>query len=271
MDKQMKILVVEDDKKISRFLELELVHEEYSVQVAFDGRVGLEMAQKEQYGLILLDVMLPGINGVEVCRRIRKFSDVPIIMLTAKDDITDRVMGLDSGADDYLTKPFAIEELLARIRSLMRRSKDANANKEILNSSMQIKNVQKNSMLNNLSQNNINQDSGSEFEFESSARSFSSLLEIDNLSVDVDRHLVTKDNTPVILSKKEFDLLVYLMKNEGIVLSRDKILEHVWGYDFNGETNVIDVYIRYLRSKIDEPFNDSMIQTVRGVGYTIRK
>ncbi len=228
MNSILNVLVIEDDIKISRFLELELSHEGYDVQLSFDGRLALELIEKEMPDIILLDVMLPGINGIEVCRRIRKISSVPVIMLTAKDGIIDRVVGLDSGADDYLTKPFAIEELLARMRALLRR--------------------------NNLIENDTTLTN----------------LKIGDITVDIEQHIVKKSDTIIDLSKKEFDLLVFLIRNEGIVLSRDKIIEKVWGYDFNGETNVVDVYIRYLRSKIDEPFSDAMIQTIRGVGYTIR-
>jgi DNA-binding response OmpR family regulator len=244
MGDPIRILIIEDDRKISRFLELELTHEGYDVQAAFDGRTGLEQAQQESCDLILLDVMIPGINGIEVCRRIRKSSDVPVIMLTAKDGITDRVMGLDSGADDYLTKPFAIEELLARIRSLLRRNKDRFQQDHAISSDKSRTEATGTSPLK---------------------------IMIGDLSLDMERHLVTKSDKVVELSKKEFDLLAFLMINNGIVLSREKILEHVWGYDFDGETNVIDVYIRYLRSKIDEPFHDNMIRTIRGVGYVIRE
>ena len=220
-----RILVVEDESKIARFLELELKHEGYEVEIAYDGRSGLEKAQKGDIDLIILDLMLPLMSGIEVCRRIRKFSDIPIIMLTAKDDISDKVTGLDSGADDYVTKPFAIEELLARIRVALKRK--ANAEKDS-------------------SDGNITAG---------------------KLVLHKMQHKVTFDGEEIKLSKKEYDLLLYLMENRGIVLDREKLIENVWGYDFIGDTNVIDVYIRYLRSKIDQRFGINYIKTIRGVGY----
>ncbi|NLX63787.1 MAG: response regulator transcription factor [Clostridiaceae bacterium] len=220
-----RILIIEDESKIARFLELELKHEGYEVEIAYDGRSGLERAEKNDIDLIILDLMLPLMSGIEVCRRIRKFSDVPIIMLTAKDDISDKVTGLDSGADDYVTKPFAIEELLARIRvALKRRAMSTrDTNSETITSGKLV--------LNKL------------------------------------QHKVTYDGEEVFLSKKEYDLLLYLMENKGIVLDREKLIENVWGYDFIGDTNVTDVYIRYLRSKIDQKYGVSFIKTIRGVGY----
>jgi len=220
-----RILVVEDESKIARFLELELKHEGYEVEIAFDGRSGLERAEKGDIDLIILDLMLPMMSGIEVCRRIRKFSDVPIIMLTAKDDISDKVTGLDSGADDYVTKPFAIEELLARIRVALKRK--------------------------NQSFRNANND----------------ILRAGKLVLSKLKHQVTYDGEEIPLSKKEYDLLLFLMENKGVVLDREKLIEKVWGYDFIGDTNVTDVYIRYLRSKIDERFGVKYIRTIRGVGY----
>ncbi|NLP00466.1 MAG: response regulator transcription factor [Clostridiaceae bacterium] len=220
-----RILVIEDESKIARFLELELKHEGYEVEIAYDGRSGLERAEKNDIDLIVLDLMLPLMSGIEVCRRIRKFSDVPIIMLTAKDDISDKVTGLDSGADDYVTKPFAIEELLARIRVALKRkalSAKDNLGETITSGKLVLNKMQ---------------------------------------------HKVTYDGEEVFLSKKEYDLLLYLMENKGIVLDREKLIENVWGYDFVGDTNVTDVYIRYLRSKIDQKYGVSYIKTIRGVGY----
>lgn len=219
-----KILVVEDESKIARFIELELKHEGYEVEIAYDGRSGLERAEKEDIDLVVLDLMLPLMSGIEVCRRIRKFSDVPIIMLTAKDDVSDKVTGLDSGADDYVTKPFAIEELLARIRAALKRRAVANKNQ-------------------------------------------AEQITAGKLVVNKLQHKVTHDDEEVFLSKKEYDLLLYLMENMGIVLDREKLIEKVWGYDFMGDTNVTDVYIRYLRSKIDQKYNINYIKTIRGVGY----
>jgi two-component system, OmpR family, response regulator ArlR len=221
-----KILIIEDEKQIARFLELELQHEGYTIDIEYDGRSGVEAVQKNEPDLILLDVMLPGINGMEVCRRIRQFSGVPIIMLTARDETIDKVMGLDSGANDYVTKPFIIEELLARIRAALR--KKENTEKQHSNPA------------------------------------------IGDLFMDISKHLVTRANETIDLTKREYDLLEYLINNKGIVLSREQILENVWGFDYAGETNVVDVYIRYLRSKIDESHNIKLIHTVRGVGYLVK-
>lgn len=221
----VKILVIEDEVKIARFLQLELEHEGYEVIVAHDGPSGLEAALRGDCDLILLDLMLPGLSGMEVCRRIRAASEVPIIMLTAKDQTMDKVIGLDSGADDYITKPFAIEELLARIRVILkRRSYGKNTD----------------------------------------------VLKLNGLTIDRKQHVVTYEGDRIELTKREFDLLTYLMENVNIVLSRDQILETVWGYDYLGDTNVVDVYIRYLRSKIDEQYHIKLIHTVRGVGYLVK-
>lgn len=222
-----KILIVEDEEKIARFVELELKHEGYDVDKATDGRVGLSLAEQGGYDLILLDIMLPGINGIEILRRIRKESDVPVIMLTARDAVMDKVSGLDMGADDYITKPFAIEELLARIRVTLR--KKAPTEQKL------------------------------------------SVLHCCGLTLDSNRFKVSYNGMPIELTAKEFSLLQTLMQNKNIVLSRDTLLENVWGYDYVGETNVVDVYIRYLRQKIDEKFSVKIITTVRGVGYVIKE
>lgn len=221
-----KILIVEDEQKIARFLELELKYEGYDVDIANNGRDGLEKGKSADVDLIILDLMLPGLSGIEVCRRLRQSSDVPIIMLTAKDDVSDKVTGLDIGADDYMTKPFAVEELLARIRVLLKRN------------------------------HNRNQEGD--------------LLEIGKLKLSKSNYKVEYNNENIELTKKEFELLEYLMRNKNIVLSREKILDNVWGYDYYGDTNIIDVYIRYIRSKIDQKYNVSLIETIRGVGYIIR-
>ncbi|MDI9495762.1 MAG: response regulator transcription factor [Bacillota bacterium] len=225
MDKK-KILIVEDEQKIARFLELELKYEGYDVTIAKDGREGFEKGKDPEIDLIILDLMLPGLSGIEVCRRLRQTSDVPIIMLTAKDDISDKVTGLDIGADDYMTKPFAVEELLARIRVLLKRNYHRNNDKD--------------------------------------------LLIIGKLKLCKNNFKVEYDGENIELTKKEFELLEYLMRNKNIVLSREKILDNVWGYDYYGDTNIIDVYIRYIRSKIDQKYNVNLIETVRGVGYIIR-
>ncbi len=220
-----KILVVEDDAGISRFLSLELKHEGYDPMVVSDGRHALDMALEHDFGLILLDVMLPSLNGIEVLRRLRQTKDTPVIILTARDQVIDKVMGLDLGASDYMTKPFAIEELLARIR-------------------VNIKKVSK-----------------------SSSASHS----IGKLKLDVSSRTAMYGDDEIILTKKEFDLLDYLVQNKNIVLSRDKIIDNVWNYDFYGETNVVDVCIRYIRAKIDDVYNVEIIKTVRGAGYVIRE
>ncbi|MDP1512784.1 response regulator transcription factor [Paenibacillus sp. CMAA1739] len=220
-----KILLIEDEKNLARFIELELKHESYEVTVEYDGRKGLESALSEEWDVILLDLMLPGINGIEVCRRIRKTKQTPIIMLTARDGVMDKVMGLDSGADDYIPKPFAIEELLARMRSLLRRSGFVEDSRQIT---------------------------------------------YNGLVLDSEARILTKDQQIIELTKREFDLLSILMHNIGRVMTRERLLELVWGYDSEVETNVVDVYIRYLRSKIDKPGEPSFIQTLRGLGYVIR-
>ena len=223
-----KILVIEDEGKIARFIELELKHEGYDVKTAGDGISGLQAAQSWQPDLLVLDLMLPGISGIEVCRRLRAqeaTAALPILMLTAKDDVSDKVMGLDMGADDYMTKPFAIEELLARIRTLIKR---------------------RGAML---------------------QKSIDSRLTAGKLILNPDSRSVAYGGSPLQLTKTEFDLLECLMRNRGRVLTRDELLEKVWGWSYDGDTNVVDVYVRYLRQKLDEPFGVKMIHTVRGVGY----
>ena len=219
------ILLVEDEEKLARMVEMELKYEGYTVEKAFDGRKGLERALSGEFDLILLDIMLPQLSGMEVLRRLRKESQVPVIMLTARDSVMDKVSGLDSGADDYVTKPFAIEELLARIRAALR------------------------------GQN---------------AKAGSGALTAGEVSMDVDRHQVTVRGENVELTKKEFDLLRHLLENKGRVLSRETLLDAVWGFDFVGETNSVDVYIRFLRGKLDDAFSIKLIHTVRGVGYVIK-
>ncbi len=221
-----KILIIEDEEKIARFIELELTHEGYEIEKSYNGREGLEMAEKGHFDLLLLDIMLPELNGLEVLRRIRKTSEIPIIMLTARDAVTDKVSGLDMGADDYITKPFAIEELLARIRVALKRKK--NMTKE------------------------------------------SATLDAGKLVLDKNAHSVTFDGNPIELTNREFLLLEILLENKSIVLSRDTLLEKVWGYDYMGETNVVDVYIYYLRNKLDAVSPEKIIETVRGVGYIIK-
>ncbi len=218
-----KILIVEDDAKISRFVSLELTHEGYETDVVADGRVALETALEKDYGLIILDVMLPSLNGIEVLRRLRQVKSTPVIILTARDQVMDKVSGLDVGANDYMTKPFAIEELLARIRANLRKT---SATGEVIS--------------------------------------------IGKLVIDCGSVSVTYDSHPIELTKREFDLLTYLTRNRNIVVTREQALDAVWGFEFYGNTNVVDVYIRYLRSKIDDVYNIELIQTVRGAGYVIR-
>ncbi|MDK0709503.1 response regulator transcription factor [Clostridium perfringens] len=223
----VKILIVEDEEKIARFIELELIHEGYKVIKADNGRTGLEIAERGEADLIILDVMLPEINGLEVLRRIRKVSEVPIIMLTARDAVMDKVSGLDAGADDYITKPFAIEELLARIRTALKK---------------RVVTVKKDE----------------------------DLIRCGLLTLDKMRHKVMYDDTEIELTNREFTLLQILMENKNIVLTREVLIEKVCGYNYVGETNVIDVYVRYLRTKIDDVFKVKIISTVRGVGYVIK-
>ena len=222
-----RILLVEDEEKLSRMVELELRYEGYEVEKAFDGRTGLERALAGDFDLILLDIMLPALSGMEVLRRLRKERQTPVILLTARDAVVDKVSGLDAGADDYVTKPFAIEELLARIRAALRKHPAAPAE--------------------------------------------APKLTCGALVMDVERHEVSLSGTPVELTRREFDLLRYLLENKEKVISRESLLDNVWGFDFAGETNAVDVYIRFLRSKIDERFGVKLIHTVRGVGYAIRE
>ena len=226
MSSNVKILLVEDEEKLARFVELELTHEGYSVTKAFTGREGLEQATAGHFDLVLLDIMLPEINGMEVLRRLRKASSTPVIMLTARDEVMDKVAGLDQGADDYITKPFAIEELLARIRTALRKRAGEEENNAVLSAL--------------------------------------------GVNLDLKRRAVTVGENNVELTKREFDLLHYLLKNKGVVVTRDMLLENVWDYDFDGGTNAVDVYIRFLRGKLDEAFDIKLIHTVRGVGYVIK-
>lgn len=225
-----RVLIIEDEKNVSRFIQLELQHEGYETEVVHDGRTGLERAMEEEWDLILLDLMLPGLNGLEICRRIRAVKYTPIIMLTARDGVMDRVAGLESGADDYIPKPFAIEELLARMRALFRRVEELHK--------------------------------GNEEE--------KRMLTFRDLVIDLDGVRVTRNGEEIELTKREYDLLVYLVENQGRVISREQLLNEVWGYEAFIETNVVDVYIRYLRNKLDLPHEESYIQTIRGKGYVMR-
>ncbi|MDU0946685.1 MAG: response regulator transcription factor [Anaerococcus vaginalis] len=216
------ILIVEDEQNVARFLELELTHENYKVDIENDGQSGLDKALTKTYDLIILDIMLPHINGLEICRRIRQQYTTPIIIITAKSETMDKVTGLDYGADDYIVKPFEIEELFARIRAILRRQPQKD------------------------------------------------VIDINGIIIDKNAFEVTVDGTQLDLTKTEYDLLYVLAENRNHVLQREQILDHVWGYDSEVETNVVDVYIRYLRNKL-KPFNkERTIETVRGVGYVIR-
>ncbi|GKU75982.1 response regulator transcription factor [Paenibacillus sp. L3-i20] len=223
-----RILLIEDEVNLARFIELELQHEGFAVTTALDGTTGLELALAEQWDIILLDLMLPGIDGLEVCKRIRKMKQVPILMITARDSITDRVSGLDSGADDYISKPFAIEELLARIRVVFRRQQ------EVVEESQY-------------------------------------LLSCGILRLDSSSRIVSRGTDTIDLTKREFALLEAFMKNINRVLHRETLLDIVWGYNAVVDTNVVDVYVRYLRNKIDLPGTTSYIESVRGIGYVMRK
>lgn len=231
-DKMNNILIIEDEKNLARFVELELKHEGYATEVRYNGRTGLEAAVAEDvhWDVILLDLMLPELNGIDVCRRIRQVSNVPIIMMTARDSVIDRVSGLDHGADDYIVKPFAIEELLARLRALFRR--------------IEIE-----------SEQNITKQTTVTYR---------------DLTVEKENRVVRRGEEVIELTKREYELLLELMENVNVVLARDVLLNKVWGYETEVETNVVDVYIRYLRNKIDVPNVDSYIQTVRGTGYVMR-
>ncbi len=236
------ILLVEDEEKLARFTELELIHDGYTVDKAGDGRDALDMALANDYDLILLDIMLPGLNGLEVLRRLSKEKSTPVILLTARDAVMDKVSGLDAGAVDYITKPFAIEELLARIRVALK-----------------------------LHGNSNHSGAGDSEEAAGNAeKTEEGVYRWKGLVLDTKKHLVTYDGHEITLTNREFLMLETLLNNMDIVLSRDTLLERVCGYEYIGETNVIDVYVRYLRTKIDEEYGVKMIQTVRGVGYVIR-
>lgn len=226
-----RILIIEDEEKIARFVELELLHEGYEVEKVTDGRSGLESAEKGGYDLIILDIMLPELSGIEVLRRLRKSANedaanVPVILLTARDAITDKVTGLDMGANDYMTKPFSIEELLARIRAALRQS------------------------YRNRERNGEHRDD---------------ILKTADIELNTSSHTVSYKGKPVEFTNREFILLRTLMENKNTAMSREKLLAAAWGYDYYGETNIVDVYVRYIRQKTD----DSVIKTIRGVGYIV--
>lgn len=220
-----KVLIVEDEENMVSFIQMELKYEGYEVDVANDGRLAVSMALENDYDLILLDLMLPGINGLEVCRRIRKEKDTPIIMLTARDSVMDKVTGLQTGADDYLAKPFAIEELLARMEVIFRRFTKPNKESE---------------------------------------------MKFKDISLDIEGRIVRKNDEIIELTNTEFQLLLTFMKNKNRVLTRYVLLNSAWGYNSEAETNIVDVYVRYVRNKLDKSDKEKYIQTVRGVGYVMR-
>jgi len=222
----MRILVVEDEKKVASFIKKGLEEEHYAVDLAHDGVEGQYLAENNDYDLVVLDIMLPKKTGLEVLQSLRAADmDVPVLMLTAKDSVDDRVKGLDSGCDDYLTKPFAFDELLARIRALLRRG----------------------------------------------SKEKSAQLKVADMVIDLPTHKVTRDGQDIELTSKEYALLTYFVRNKGRILTRTNIAEHVWDYNFDSFTNVIDVYVNYLRNKIDKDFDKKLIHTVRGVGYTLKE
>ena len=227
MDEKTRVLIVEDEARIARFLQMELEHEGFEAETESNGTRAYERIIQEKFDIVLLDVMLPGMDGNEICRRVREISNVPIIMLTARDAVEDRVEGLDIGADDYMTKPFAVPELIARLNNALRRRDLAEGDP-------------------------------------------SDRLTVKNLVMFLSRYEVQVDGEIVALTKREYDLLEYLLRNKRTVLTRDQILQEVWGFDYTGETNVVDVYIRYLRAKLDDRFHQKYIYTVRGVGYVVR-
>lgn len=221
-----RILVIEDEARIAQFVERGLIYEGYRVNVARDGQSGLSIARDNPPDLVILDWMLPGIDGLEVCKRLRAASDVPILMLTAKDDVTDRVTALDTGADDYLVKPFSVDELMARVRALFRRS---------------------------------------------TPTSKPEMLRFADLTLDTGTHRGHRGERAIDLTAKEYELLELFMRNPRQVLTRDVIFDRVWGYDFGGESNIIEVYVRYLRQKTESGAESRLIHTVRGVGYVLRE
>lgn len=226
-----KILIIEDEEKIARFVELELSHEGYETDKASNGREGLEKIESGGYDLVILDIMLPELNGIEVLRRARRTTDVPVILLTARDSVTDKVSGLDMGANDYITKPFAIEELLARIRAILRSSEKA----------------------------------AEKAPEPAEKEEDGSILSCSGVEMNTDSHEVTYNGQPVELTNREFILLRTLMENKNVAMTREKLLCDAWGYDYYGETNIIDVYVRYIRHKT----SDDVIKTIRGVGYIV--
>lgn len=256
-----RILIVEDEEKIARFVTLELEHEGYQVEHAADGRTAVDLALERDYDLILLDVLLPQLNGMEVLRRVRKHKDVPVIMVTARDAVMDKVAGLDAGADDYLTKPFAIEELFARIRVALKRS-------EAVRAASGVGGVEA-GMAGGADVGAVAMPpvSGST---KASASPSPAALTVGSVVLDPDRREVTVGGSPIVLTAREFDVLALLMAHAETVLTRERIAHEALGYEYVGDTNNVDVHIAHLRAKIEDAGSARIIQTVRGVGYVCR-
>ena len=257
-----RILIVEDEEKIARFVTLELEHEGYQVEHASDGRTAVDLALERDYDLILLDVLLPQLNGMEVLRRVRKHKDVPVIMVTARDAVMDKVAGLDAGADDYLTKPFAIEELFARIRVALKRSEAARAA-----SGAGVGGVEAGEGATGAGTSATSPAGGSA---KTSAVPSPATLTVGSVALDPDRREVTVGGSPIALTAREFDVLALLMAYAGTVLTRERIAHEALGYDYVGDTNNVDVHIAHLRAKIEDAGGARIIQTMRGVGYVCR-
>lgn len=255
-----RILIVEDEEKIARFVTLELEHEGYQVEHAADGRTAVDLALERDYDLILLDVLLPQLNGMEVLRRVRKHKDVPVIMVTARDAVMDKVAGLDAGADDYLTKPFAIEELFARIRVALKRS-------EAVRAASGVGGVGAGEGATGAGTAATSPASDSA---KTSAVPSPAVLTVGSVVLDPDRREVTVGGSPIALTAREFDVLALLMAHAGTVLVRERIAHEALGYDYVGDTNNVDVHIAHLRAKIEGAGGTRIIQTVRGVGYVCR-
>lgn len=255
-----RILIVEDEEKIARFVTLELEHEGYQVEHAADGRTAVDLALERDYDLILLDVLLPQLNGMEVLRRVRKHKDVPVIMVTARDAVMDKVAGLDAGADDYLTKPFAIEELFARIRVALKRA-------EAVRAASGVGGVGAGEGATGAGTAATSPAGDSA---KTSASPSPATLAVGSVALDPDRREVMVGGSPIVLTAREFDVLALLMAHAGTVLTRERIAHEALGYEYVGDTNNVDVHIAHLRAKIEDAGGARIIQTVRGVGYVCR-
>lgn len=255
-----RILIVEDEEKIARFVTLELEHEGYQVEHAADGRTAVDLALERDYDLILLDALLPQLNGMEVLRRVRKHKDVPVIMVTARDAVMDKVAGLDAGADDYLTKPFAIEELFARIRVALKRSEAVRAASGAVGTGAGAGATGAGTAATSPAGDSA----------KTSASPSPATLAVGSVALDPDRREVTVGGSPIVLTAREFDVLALLMAHAGTVLTRERIAHEALGYEYVGDTNNVDVHIAHLRAKIEDAGGARIIQTVRGVGYVCR-